>query len=129
MRLLASQPMTLPVFLAELELVVLLREEKIPEIHLDDGLPTPDRHLLLGLVQSACVAVEEHDSESVVFVERCAFRLSGSGERRELASGLVIAKSVDGGFGVVAAGDYRVARSVARQAVRWFTGRLRLDVP
>jgi hypothetical protein len=129
MRLFTSQSLSLPVLSADLELVVLLREDQIPEIFAEQGLAAPDRHLLLGLVQAAIIAVEEQDSESVVFVERSAIRLNSCEEWHQLASGLAIAKSKEGPFGVLAAGGHDVACRVARQAVRWFTARIRLDVP
>lgn len=100
-----------------------------PEVFVRDGLPRPDRHLLLGLVQAVSMAVEERDPESVVFIESCSIRMERAGLLKELGSSLVIVRAEDGGIGVLAVGDPADARRRARRAVRWFTGTIRLDVP
>lgn len=129
MKLLVSPPPPLPVFSQDLELVILVQEESIPQIFVEEGVPRPDRHLLLGLIQAVSMSVQERDPESVVCTENCAMRLDRSGDLRQLEPGLVIVRSKEGRFGVLAASDHSSARRLARQALRWFTGTIRLDVP
>ena len=116
-------------FSTDLELVIEHRESGIPHVHLGQGVPRPDRHLLLGIVQSIVLAVQERDSESVVIADSMTVRLESSEGARTLETGLVIVRARDGRFGALACGDWQTARARAREALRYFTGTVRLDVP
>lgn len=129
MRITADPPLSLAVFSRDLELAILIRAGAIPEMFVPDGKPAPDRHFALGLVQSVTVAIEERDSDTVVSKEYRSIWLHRNGETKELPRGLVICKSRDGQFGVVAPFDWKDARKLAREASRWLTGTVRLDVP
>jgi hypothetical protein len=129
MRITADPPLPLTVFSKELELAIIIGKEAIPEVLVSEGQPAPNRHLILGLVQSVMLAIEERDSDTVVFREGRSIWLCRAGEKKDLSRGLVIGKSWDGQFGVLAPCDWRDARQLARQAGRWFTGTVRLDVP
>ncbi len=129
MRLLVEPSAQSPLFDSELELVICLREDGPPEIFLEDGMPRPDRHMLLGMIQTIVVSLEEMDAASVAFVESCSTRLERGREVSILHSELIIIRSVDGMFGALAIGDKRSGRRLARRAERWFTGTIRLDVP
>jgi hypothetical protein len=129
MRLLTEPAAQSPLFDSELELVICLREESPPEIFLQDGMPRPDRHMLLGMIQTIVVAAEEMDSASVAFVDSCSTRLERGDEMSILHSDLIIIRAIDGRFGALAIGDKRSVRRLARRAERWFTGTIRLDVP
>ncbi len=72
MRLLVEPAAQSPLFDTELELVICLTEDSPPEIFLEDGIPRPDRHLLLGMIQTIVVSLEEMDAASVAFVESCS---------------------------------------------------------
>lgn len=113
----------------DLQLVVCVDAEGLPEIFTDPGQPKPDRHLLLGIVQSVTVAVEEKDKDLVAFCGCKAINLDIDGQSKDLACSLLIFRSVDGRIGAVAPEDAPLARSLARKALRWFTGTIRLDVP
>ncbi|MBI5250806.1 MAG: hypothetical protein HY912_15050 [Desulfomonile tiedjei] len=129
MRLLVDPLPKLGLFDSELELVVCIREDTPPEVFLMDGKPRPDRHLLLGIMQMIVVAVEEMDRTSLEFTDSCSIRLERNGEKRDIDSHLTVVRSVDGRFGALAIGDPRQVRRLARQAERWFTGTIRLDIP
>jgi hypothetical protein len=129
MRLLINPSHELELFDSDLELVICVREETPPEVFLEDGKPRPDRHMLLGIMQTIVIAVEELDRTFVEFAGDCALELIKDGEIRGIDAGLVIVRSVDGGFGAIAIGDPRNARRLARRAERWFTGTIRLDIP
>lgn len=129
MRITTDPATLLPVFLEDLYLVILARDGMLPEVSVAEGTPAPDRHLVLGLVQSAVLAIEERDPETVVCKEYRSILLHRSGETKELAHGLVIGTSRDRSFGVLASCDWKEARRVARQTLRWFTGTVRLDIP
>lgn len=129
MRLFTEPAAQSPLLDEKLELVICLREDSPPEVFLEDGMPRPDRHMLLGMIQTIVVALEEMDSESVAFVDSCSTRLERNGEVAILDSDLIIVRSVCGTFGALAIGDRRSGRRLARRAERWFTGTIRLDVP
>jgi hypothetical protein len=129
MRITTDPATLLPVFSEDLYLVILARDGTIPEVSVAEGTPTPDRHLLLGLAQSAVLAIEERDPETVVCKEYRSILLHRSGETKELVHGLVIGTSRDRSFGVLASCDWKEAIHVARKTLRWFTGTVRLDIP
>lgn len=129
MRLLIDPLPSLPLFLLDAELVIRFAEDLPPEVYIEEGHPRPDRHLLLGIAQSVLVAVEEMDPESVELIGTCAIKLDRANEIKELGAGLVIVRVRDGGFGALVVGDSQLALRLARQAVRWFTGTIRLDIP
>jgi hypothetical protein len=80
-------------------------------------------------VQSVAVAVEEKDKDLVEFCRPDSVRLDRGTGPKELACDLLICRSVDGRIGSIAPEDTSVARNLARKALRWFTGAIRLDVP
>jgi hypothetical protein len=129
MKLLVTPPPTLSLFSMDLQLLILIEEDRAPELILDNQMPRPDRHLLLGLVQGMAMAVEERDPESVAFIKGGSVRLLRDGNSKELRPGLLLARSTEGAIGVLATVDYGEARRLARKAVRWFTGTIRLDLP
>lgn len=129
MRITTDPPPSLPVFSRDLELVIVIREDSVPEVFVEPGAPAPDRHLILGLVQSAVVGVEERDPDTVVSKEYRTIRLSQSDRTVDVYAALVVGKALDGRFGVLVSCDWKQARHVGRRALRWFTGTVRLDVP
>jgi hypothetical protein len=127
-----NQPMpTLSAFSEDLQFVIHIGDgdTAVPELYLEDGLPRPDRHLLVGMAQSILMAVEEADPETVAFVEPCDIHLERSGETKSLNRGLIVVRSRTGKFGALVTATPREARRLARKAVRWFTGAIRLDIP
>ncbi|MBI5571939.1 MAG: hypothetical protein HY914_18495 [Desulfomonile tiedjei] len=130
MRLLVDPSPQLPVFSEGLELVICVDVDAIPEIYLKLGVPKPDRHLVLGIMQSASMAVSESDPELMTFLEPVTVVLSRSdGSSKKLGAGLIVVRSEDGHLGVLSAVDPPQARRLAREALRWFTGTIRLDIP
>jgi len=128
MRLVTEPPVSLPMLADELQLVIRINEDDAPQIHMRDGYLKPDRHMLLGIVQSVNVAVEEKDPDMVTFTTRCTVRLEGSGNNKTFDSGLVIARDREGAIAALVIGDPPTGRRLARQGLRWFTGTIRLDV-
>lgn len=114
---------------SDLELVICLNCEKTPEVFIEPGEPKPDRHLLLGIAQSVVVAVEERDTDLVEFARPDSMRLDSGMQSKELACDFVIFRTAEGRIGALAPEDTAVARTLARKALRWFTGAIRLDVP
>jgi hypothetical protein len=129
MRLFLDPSPSLEVFSQDLQTIISVEGENPPEVFVRDGLPRPDRHLLLGLVQAVSIAVEERDPESVVFMESCSIRIERAGLLKDLAPSLLIVRAEDGSVGALAIEDPAEARRRARKVVRWFTGTIRLDVP
>lgn len=129
MRLFIDPPAALEVFEKELVLVISASRHGPPEVFIKEGLAQPDRHFLLGVVQAVAVAVEEADTEFTAFVDADSLTLESSGFARALPNGLIIVRSEDGSLGGLAVTDTGVARRLAREAVRWFTGSIRLDIP
>lgn len=129
MRLLVDPSPELSVFQQDLDLVICVDEGLQPEIHVRAGLPKPDRHLLLGLMQTVAVVVGESDGELVCFMEVRSIALDTGEGARPVKPGLVIARTPEGTFGVLAVADKRHAKILARDALRWFTGTIRLDIP
>jgi hypothetical protein len=129
MKLVIDPLPSLSLFSLDAELVIQIEEDRPPEVYVEEGLPRPDRHLLLGIVQSVLVAVEEMDPESVELMSTCTIKLDRAGEVKEFGSGLVIVRAKDGRFGTLIVGDSWLALRLARQGLRWFTGTIRLDIP
>jgi hypothetical protein len=129
MRLVTEPPVLLPALLDELELVIRIEEDETPQTYVREGSPKPDRHLLLGIVQSVKVAVEERDPDMVWFTPRCTVSVEGSGDTKTFDSGLILARDSKGAIGALVIGDPTAGRKLARQGLRWFTGTIRLDVP
>ncbi len=129
MRLQIDPPPKLGILAMDLDLVIEVPESGLPAIHVDQGQPLPDRHLLLGLAQCAAVATEEEDPASVEFVQDCSIRLVRGQSRFPLSSPLIIVRSSHGKFGVLAVADHETIRRLTRHSVRHFTGKIRLDVP
>jgi hypothetical protein len=129
MRLLADPSPQLQLLNSDLELVICIREESPPEVFVEEGKPKPDRHMLLGIMQTIVIAVEEMDRTFVEFSDDCSLKLAMNGEIREIDAELTIVRSVDGSFGAIVRGGARQARKLARRGERWFTGTIRLDIP
>jgi hypothetical protein len=129
MKLLIDPLPSLHLFSLDPELVIRIEEDRPPEVYLEEGLPRPDRHLLLGIAQSVLLAVEEIDPESVELMSKCKIKLDRANEVKEFGAGLVIVRVRDGRFGALIVGDSHLALRLARQSVRWFTGTVRLDIP
>ncbi|MBI4964341.1 MAG: hypothetical protein HY913_13775 [Desulfomonile tiedjei] len=129
MRLVTECPGPLPVFAEELQLVIRVDEDEAPQTYVPDGSHKPDRHLLLGIVQSINIAVEERDPEVVEFREPCTIRLEGSGDIKTFETGMIIARASEGAIGALVIGDPTTGRRLARKGLRWFTGTIRLDIP
>lgn len=127
-----SRPMPcLSVFSEELHLVVHIGNDDaaVPVLYAEEGLPRPDRHLLLGMAQAVLMAIEEADPETVAFLGPCTIELKRSGETKSLHGGLIVVRSESGKFGALTTATPREARRLAGKAVRWFTGAIRLDIP
>jgi hypothetical protein len=129
MKLLIDPLPSLPLFSLDPELLIRIEEDRPPEIYLEEGLPRPDRHFLLGIAQSVLVAVEEMDPESVELMSTCTIKLYRANEINVFGSGLLIVRVSDGRFGALIVGESRRGLRLARQGVRWFTGTIRLDIP
>jgi len=131
MKISVEPMLSLAVFSEDLQCIICIGDDDgaVPEVYVDEGVPRPDRHLLLGLVQSILMAVEEADAEAVAFRQSCTVRLERPDETKDLNPGLIVVRSVSGKFGAVTTADPKDARRLARRAVRWFTGTIRLDIP
>ena len=129
MQVLIDPSPPVPFFPPDSELVIRMEESQPPEVYVEEGLPRPDRHLLLGIAQSALLALEELDRECVLLMNKCTIRVLRANEKKEFASGLVIVRSKSGRFCAIVVGDSRLGVRLARQCVRWLTGTIRLDVP
>ena len=129
MRLCIDPTPSIPQLSEELEIVILIAEGLLPEVFSAEGLPKPDRHLVLGLMQTAALAIGERDSESVFVMKNGTARLEKAGKSIDMRAPLVVVKTTDGRFGVLVSGEPASATRLARHAVRWFTGTVRLDVP
>ena len=129
MELLIDPLPSLSMFSLDLELVIRIEEDWPPEIYLEEGLPRPDRHFLLGIAQSVLVAVEEMDPESVELMSTSTIKLYRANEINVFGSGLLIVRVSDGRFGALNRGQSCRGLRLARQGLRWFTGTIRLDIP
>ncbi len=112
-----------------LEIVLEVKDDSFPEIYLQEGLSRPDRHFLLSMVQILAVAIEEKDAECVEFAESRSIRLERENETIDVDTRLLMVRTEKGRTGALAMGDPRNARRTARNAVRYLTGTIRLDVP
>ncbi len=119
----------LPVFSKTPELVMFLTKGRSPEILMPKNSPKPDRHLLLGLIESVSLAVREKDTDTTEIIPNVSVRVKRGDVVKELASGVIVLRAVDGTFGAVGTDDHAVAKNILRDAVRYFTGTVRLDVP
>jgi hypothetical protein len=128
MKIVASPEIDFPILSEELEIVIRIEENSIPEIYWPDG-PKPDRHLLLGLVQSVAMAIREKDPELVYFTDSRSIELRRDDEKKVLYPGVVIMRSASARLGVLAPSDPQTSRRIAGYALRYFTGTIRLDVP
>ncbi len=129
MRLRIDPPPPLEIFNQRLDLVICTKGGALPEVYTSENSPKPDRHFLLGIVQTALVAIEEADPESVVFMDTNSLTLETSNELIPLDCKLLIARAAAGGFAVLTGTDQALARRLAREAARKFTGTIRLDIP
>ena len=114
---------------SEVKLVINISDSKPPELFWDVSCHLPDRHWLLGISQTVCFAVEEMDRDTVVLMKECSITLEHDEVSRPLYGGLIIVQGFDGKVLSLVIGDASDGRRLARQAVRWFTGGIRLDVP
>jgi hypothetical protein len=128
LRLAVDPPLRICESTCGVELVVEFKASGIPEIHVEQGAPRPDRHLLLGLAQAAAMAIEEQDRESVAIVDRCSVRLLGGDLDKDLDPVFLAFRTTEGRFAVLAVGDFQTVRRRARDMARYFTGAVRLDV-
>ena len=124
-----NPPPPLEVFEHRLDLVICIKEGAIPVVYTAENSAKPDRHFLLGVVQTALIAIEESDPESVVFVDADSLILERSNEVMPLDCELIVARSAAGAFAVLAGKDKAFARHLAREAARRLTGTIRLDIP
>ncbi len=129
MRLVTDPPVPLDALHDELEFVIEAHEDTPPEIHLDDGRPRPDRHVVLGIAQAAALAVDEKDPDLVGFMEEVRVELVRNGESVPVAPVMMVFRSIHGRLGVLAGKDQAQVRRVARQMLRYFTKMIRLDIP
>jgi hypothetical protein len=128
MKIVTNPSVNFPILLEDLEIVVRIVENSLPEIYYQ-GVPNPDRHMLLGLIQSSAMAIEEKDPELVYFTDFTSIELQRDDETRPLYPGVIVIRSVALHFGVLAPYDRQTSRRMARAAVRYFMGTIRLDVP
>ena len=56
-------------------------------------------------------------------------RLQRAGEEKDISPGLAIVRTEEGQFAVLGVGDLSTMKRLTRNALRWFTGTIRLDVP
>jgi hypothetical protein len=129
MKLIIDPSPSLPVFHRNLDLVIRIGADRPPEMHVGEGLPKPDRHLLLGMAQSVAMAVTEKDRDLVVFMDAASIVLETGLSSKKLDPGLIVIRDEDGRLGILAGEDPRGARLLAREALRSFTGGIRLDIP
>ncbi len=121
---------TPPPFLSDdLDVAIVVKEGSPPEMFVPEGRARHDRHLILGLAQTARMAAQEWDPESIAPAEGDRAVLERGQRTDVIDNGIIIIRSVDGGFGVVALTDRQSARRLSREAERYFTGSIRLDVP
>jgi hypothetical protein len=129
MKLIIQPDPRLDIFRDDLELAICIREDRIPEILIEEGLPRPDRHLLLGIVQAITIAAEENDEDMLEVNENAGMVLQSAGVKQFDEPVLVIVRSRNGRFAAFFNGDGRSAKYLAKKALRWFTGTIRLDIP
>ena len=129
MKLHIDPPLALDLLGQDLDLVICVTETTLPVVYTAENSANPDRHFLLGVVQTALIAVEELDPETVAFINSSALTLEKSDELIPLNCQLIIIRSNTGGFAVLTRTDQSLARRLIREAARRFTGLIRLDIP
>lgn len=129
MRIQTDKPVPLEGLDGELELVITAKQDKTPEIHLAESRPVPDRHLVLGMVQAAAIAIEERDPELVAFMEGLGVTLGKQGTWVTIDADLVVVRSEMGRIGVLVLVEQDRVRRVSREVLRYFTKMIRLDIP
>lgn len=129
MKLHIDPPPRLEIFGQQLELAICIKEGAVPDVHTIENSAKPDRHFLLGIVQTALIAIEEADPESTAFMDTNSLTLERSNESIQLNCQLIIVRSAAGAFAVLTGTDQALARRLAREAARRFTGTIRLDIP
>ncbi len=118
-----------PLAAHDVDLVIHVGPERHPEIFLEEGVAKPDRHFLIGLIQLCTVAVEEKDSEVATFSPGKTVVLETAGQKHTIESGIVIFRINKGKVGCVSCHDPAAACKIVRDALRRFTGAIRLDIP
>ncbi len=113
----------------DLEVVVHAQLGSNPEIFLKEGVTKLDRHFLVGLMQICTVAVEERDAAVVIFSPNDNVVLDANGEKKTICEGILIFRNKQGQVGCVCLHDPVSGRRIIRDALRRFTGTIRLDVP
>jgi hypothetical protein len=112
------------------QIAIALNDSIPPELLFAKNFPRPDRHLLLGLVQNVTFAVEEMDLDIVTLVKRCAVSAEQNGTIISFGEvGLLIIKDESGKISAIVSQSKVEGRRIARQALRYFTGTIRLDIP
>ena len=129
MKLVIDPEPKLELFSQDLELVIHIVDGAIPEVYKPKNAPSPDRHLMVGLAQMAEMAVSERDPETFTLLETGVIKLINLDIETDLIPTFFIARSETGKLGILAFGDRSDARKRAREAVRYFTGTIRLDIP
>jgi hypothetical protein len=113
----------------DVDIVIHVGLETHPEIFLEDGVAKPDRHFLIGLIQLCTVSVEEKDSAVVTFSPNKTVVIETMGQQHTIESGIVIFRTTKGKVGCISCHDPAAARKIMRDALRRFTGAIRLDIP
>ncbi len=129
MRIQTDKTVPLQAIEGELELVITAKQDKTPEIHRAEGRPVPDRHLVLGIIQAAAMAIEERDPELVAFMEGIVVTLWKQGTREPIDADLVVIRCYKGKIGVLVLVGQAEVRRVSRELLRYFTKMIRLDIP
>jgi len=129
MRLHADPPPPLDLFGQDLDLVICVTETTLPVVYTAENSANPDRHFLLGVVQTALIAMEELDPDTVAFISTSPLTLEKEDEPIDLDCQLIIIRSKTGGFAVLTRTDEALSRRLIREAARRFTGLIRLDIP
>ncbi len=129
MKLHADPSLALDLLGQDLDLVICITETTLPVVYTAESSANPDRHFLLGVVQTALIAMEELDPETVSFINCSTLALEKGDELIPLNCQLIIIRSNTGGFAVLTRTDQSLARRLIREAARRFTGLIRLDVP
>jgi hypothetical protein len=129
MKLHVDPPPALDLFGQDLDLVICATETSLPVVYTAENSANPDRHFLLGVVQTALIAMEELDPDTVAFISTSLLTLEKEDDLIDLNCQLIIIRSITGGFAVLTRTDPALARRLIREAARRFTGLIRLDVP
>ena len=129
MKLHVDPPPALDLFGQDLDLVICVTETSLPVVYTAENSANPDRHFLLGVVQTALIAMEELDPDTVAFIGTSLLTLEKEDDLIHLNCQLIIIRSITGGFAVLTRTDPALARRLIREAARRFTGLIRLDVP